>query len=118
MIRLAADENFNNDIVRGLTRRLPEVNVVRVQDVGLRGADDPKILEWAARDDRILLTHDVTAMTRYAFDRVGAGQAMPGVVEVPRSMSIGRVIEDLTLFFGCSRAGEWEDQVLYLPLSS
>jgi len=117
LIRLA-DENFNNDIVRGLTRRLPEVDLVRVQDVGLRGADDPKILEWAAGDKRILLTHDVTTMTRYAFDRVGAGQAMPGVVEVPRSMSVGRAIEELTLFVGCSHAGEWDGQVLYLPLSS
>jgi hypothetical protein len=41
MLRFAADENFNADIVRGLRRRLPEVDIVRVQDVGLSGADDP-----------------------------------------------------------------------------
>jgi hypothetical protein len=39
MLRLAADENFNADIIRGLRRRLPELDVVRVQDVGLSGAD-------------------------------------------------------------------------------
>jgi hypothetical protein len=37
MLRLAADENFNADIVRGLRRRLPELDIVRVQDAGLSG---------------------------------------------------------------------------------
>jgi hypothetical protein len=35
MLRLAADENFNNDIVRGVRRRNPSVDLVRVQDVAL-----------------------------------------------------------------------------------
>ncbi len=47
MIRLAADENFNNDIVRGLLRRNPDLDVVRIQDVGLSGANDPTLLDWA-----------------------------------------------------------------------
>lgn len=39
MLRLLADENFNNNIVRGLLRRKPDLDIVRVQDVGLSGAD-------------------------------------------------------------------------------
>jgi hypothetical protein len=39
MLRLAADENFNNDIVRGVLRRNPAVDIVRVQDAGLSEAD-------------------------------------------------------------------------------
>ncbi len=42
MLRLAADENFNADIVRGLLRRLPDRDIARVQDAGLSGADDPQ----------------------------------------------------------------------------
>jgi hypothetical protein len=52
----AADENFNNDIIRGLLRRKPDVDIVRVQDIGLSGADDPTVLEWAADEGRVLLT--------------------------------------------------------------
>ena len=74
MIRLAADENFDNDIVRGLLRRKPGVDIVRVQDAGLSGAADPTVLEWAAREDRIVLTHDVSTMTRHAYERVQAGE--------------------------------------------
>ena len=54
MLRLAADENFNGDIVRGLLRRNPKLDIVRVQDVGLSGADDPSVLQWAADQGRIL----------------------------------------------------------------
>jgi hypothetical protein len=38
LLRLLSDENFDNHIVRGLVRRLPTIDLVRVQDVGL-GAD-------------------------------------------------------------------------------
>lgn len=61
MLQLAADENFNNNIVRGLLRRKADLDIVRVQDIGLSGADDPKILEWVAQKNRILLTHDVSS---------------------------------------------------------
>lgn len=49
MIKFAADENFNNDIVRALLRRMPELVIVRVQDSESSGATDPEVLEWAAR---------------------------------------------------------------------
>ena len=46
MLRLAADENFNNDIVRGLLRRKLELDIVRIQDVGLSGAECSLDSEW------------------------------------------------------------------------
>jgi hypothetical protein len=116
MLRLAADENFNDAIVRGLLRRNPDVDIVRIRDLGLAGADDPTVLEWTAQQGRILLTHDVTTITRYAYERVEAGQSMPGVFEVNRGTSIGRVIEDLLLLAECSLDDEWEGQIRYLPL--
>ena len=48
-------------------RRLPELDIVRVQDLGLKNTDDPVILEWAANEERILLTHDVATITMYAY---------------------------------------------------
>ena len=78
MLRLAADESFNGDIVRGLLRRNPLVDIVRVQDVGLSGANDPTVLEWAAAENRVVVTHDVSTLAGHAFARVIAGQPMPG----------------------------------------
>jgi len=87
MLQLVADENFNNNIVRGVLRQKADVDIVRIQDVGLSQADDPTILEWAAQQDRVLLTHDVSTITKYAYKRIEAGQAMPGVFEVKRTGS-------------------------------
>ncbi len=116
MLRLAADENFNYAIVRGVLLRRPDIDLIRVQDAGLSGADDPTVLEWAARENRVLLTHDVATMTRYAYERIRAGLPMPGVFELGRRIAIGEAIEDILLLAECSEEGEWEGQVRYLPL--
>lgn len=116
MLRYAADENLNGDIVRGLLRRNPDLDIVRVQDAGLSGADDPTVLEWTALHGRLLLTHDVSTLTRRAFDRVRSGRPMPGVFEIRSTAGAGDVIDDLTLLAECSHDFEWEGQVLYLPL--
>jgi len=60
------------------------LDIVRVQDAELSGADDPTLLQWAADEGRIVLTHDVSTMTKYAYERVEAGQPMPGVFEVAK----------------------------------
>jgi hypothetical protein len=97
MLRFAADENLNNDLVRGLLRRVPVLDIVRIQDTELSGADDPTVLAWTGREQRILLTHDVATITRYAYDRIRANQPMPGVFEISRQVAIRTVIEDLLL---------------------
>jgi uncharacterized protein DUF5615 len=116
MLKFVADENFNNDIVRGVRRRNEAIDIVRVQDEGLSGAVDPVVLEWAAQNGRLVLTHDVSTMTRYAYDRVRASQQMPGIVEASREVPIGKAIEDILILAECSQEGEWEGQILYLPL--
>jgi hypothetical protein len=115
-MRLAADENFNNDIVRGLLRRRPDVDILRIQDTAMYGREDPAVLEWCAQEGRVLLTHDVNTITHYAYERVQANLPMPGVFEVRRGISPGDVIDELLLLVDCSLEGEWEGQVRYLPL--
>jgi hypothetical protein len=116
MIGIAFDENFNNDILRGLLRRDPSLDLVRIQDVGLARAEDPAILEWAAAQGRVIVSHDVSTLTAHAYDRVQAGQPMPGLFEVGPSLPIATATEDLLLIAQCSLPGEWEGQVRYLPL--
>jgi uncharacterized protein DUF5615 len=114
-LRFLADEDFRRKIIRGLRRRL-DVDVVRVQDVDLAGEEDPVVLDWAAQQNRIILTHDVRTMPSYAYDRVVAGLRMPGVCVVPQSLPLGPVIEDLVIVLACSTEDDWENQVRYLPL--
>ena len=103
-------------IIRGLLRRNPKVNIVRVQDVGLSGKDDPVVLEWAAAAGRILLTHDVATITHYAYERLINDLSMPGVIEVHTDVSIGRVIDDLLMILECGTPADLKGQIYYLPL--
>src|SRR5437588_10055632 len=116
MIAFLADENFDGRIVVGLLRRLPALDLVRAQDVGISGADDPTILTWAAEHERIVLSHDVNTLTKYAYERAADGHRMPGVFEVSREIGIGPAIEELILVAECSLDGEYEGQVRYIPL--
>ena len=114
-MKFLADENLDNNILRGLLRRQLDLDLVRVQDVGLFGKDDPTVLAWAAEENRILLTHDVATITRYAYQRTAKGLRMPGVIEIKASASLGKAIEDILLFVECGIDGELEGQILYLP---
>jgi hypothetical protein len=114
-LRFLADENFDNRILSGLRRRRPAVDILRVQDASLTGAEDPVVLAWAAEDGRVLLTHDAATIPEHAYERVLAGAAMPGVIEVPFQMPIGDAIEELLLVVDASQPDDLENQVIYLP---
>ncbi len=116
MLSLLSDENFNGDIVRGLFLRQPNLDLLRVQDVGLREVDDPAILAWAASNERILLTHDRATMPDFAYDRLVRGEPMAGMFVVNDRMPIRQVIDELSLLIDCSEQAEWNGVVLYLPL--
>jgi predicted nuclease of predicted toxin-antitoxin system len=116
MLSLLSDENFNGDIIRGLFLRQPNLDLLRVQDVGLQEVDDPAILAWAAMNTRILLTHDRATMPDFAYDRLIAGEPMAGMFVVNDRMPIRQAIDELLLLFECSTQVEWKGVVLYLPL--
>src|SRR5437762_5636357 len=78
MIELLVDENFNRRILRGLHRRIPGLNFLLVQDTELFQTEDPQILDWAASNGRVVLTHDVNTMTRHAYERRERGEPLPG----------------------------------------
>lgn len=117
MLRLATDEDFNNRILRGLLRRKPDLDIVRIQDAGLLGKGDAEVLDWAAAEGRVLLTHDVTTMNQHVDDRIAAGLPMPGVFEVSQEMPIGLAIEEILFVAEYSLADEWEGQIRFLPLT-
>ena len=90
--------------------------MVRVQDTELYEKPDSDVLDWAAREERVLLTHDVDTMIGHAWDRVRLGLRMPGVVVVRVQMQIGAAVEELESVITASRGGELENQVLFIPL--
>lgn len=87
-----------------------------VQETGLKGPKDPPLLAWAAEHERILVTHDVNTIPKYAYEWIQGGEPMPGVIVILEDLAIGKAIEELAILVGCCEAEELENQVKYLPI--
>ncbi len=94
MLRLASDADVHGEIVRGLHRRQPEIDLVRVQDALPDGTHDPEVLAWAAEENRILITNDRNTMLGFAYERIQAGLAVPGLIATIKNQSIGSAIAE------------------------
>jgi Domain of unknown function (DUF5615) len=114
-VRFLADEDLDADIIEGLRSREPAIDILDAKKAGLRGTKDPVLLELAAQQERILVSHDRRTMTRYFRERLAAGKSNPGLFIVPQRSPIGEIIESLLLVWTASQASEWRDSIVYLP---
>jgi len=116
VIELLIDQNFNEDILDGLTRRDATLEFTLARDVGLEAAPDATVLEWAAARGLVLLTHDRKTIPPFAYARVAAGLPMPGVFLVSNDMPIGQAIDELLIAVQCLAADECTNLVRYFPI--
>ena len=116
MLRLASDADVHGALLRGLRRRYPGIDLVRVQDVLLEGTNDPEVLAWAAAQNRILITNDRNTMIAFAYQLAAAGKPTPGIIVTSNNQSIGLAINDILLIAECISEPEIREQVVvYLP---
>lgn len=115
-MRFAADENFNGRILDSLCQRFEDLDVVRIQDTDFYSAPDPAVLEWAAQEERIILTHDVQTLVNDAYERIKQELPMPGVILVPNTLAIGIAVNDLEIAIGAGKAEDFADRVTFIPL--
>jgi hypothetical protein len=114
-IRFQADYDFNGEVIDGLLRREPAIDLQSGHAAALEGIPDAVVLEKAADEGRILITHDHRTMPRH-FAEFISRRACPGVLIIPQQLSIGETIEELLLIWSDSEAEEWVNRILYLPL--
>jgi hypothetical protein len=115
-MRFLTDENFNGAVFRQLKKLLPDFDIIRIQETVVFRQDDPVILEWAAQENCVVITHDVNTMTKYAYERVADGLYMPGVIEVNVSAPIGTIIVDLKYMIEVGTPDDFENKVMYVPM--
>lgn len=115
MLRLLIDQDVDHDILRGLIRRIPQLDAVTAFEAGLSEATDPELLKWAAKEGRIVVTHDRKTMPVHAAQLMSKGETIAGLFVVPRSMPMHQVLEDLQLMITCSENDEWVNVIRYLP---
>ncbi len=106
-VRFLADEDVRASIIEGLRSREPAIDILDVSNAGLRGTKDQALLELAAQQNRILITHDRNTMTRHFYQRLAAGKSGPGLFVVPQHpRAIGAIVESLVLVWAPSHAEE------------
>lgn len=114
--RFLADNDLNDHIVTGVCRREPSVEFIRSREIGLANRADAEILEYAAKNDLIVVSHDVNTMPKQAYSRMTEGRTFPGLLMVRQTEPVKPVIESLLLIWASSEREEWENTVEFLPL--
>ena len=114
-VKYLFDEDLNGRIVRGVRRRIRDLDSRTVQEADLPKASDPAVLDWAASQDRIVITHDHRTMRPCAEDRLKEGLPMTGLILVPQAAALGQVIDDLVLIAEATTAEEWKGTIVFLP---
>ena len=109
------DANFDLVILTAAKRREPALDFQTAHVAGLTGMEDPEVLSIAAREERVLLTHDVRTMPRH-FAVFLEEHTSAGVILVPQSIPRRQVVEDLLLVWVAMEAEEWLNRIMSFPL--
>jgi hypothetical protein len=113
-VRFQADYDFNKKIVRALRHRYPSMDFQTGHEAGFESLPDEQVLEIAAREGRILVSHDLSTMPMH-FANFIAQQDSPGILLIPQVLPIRIAIEELALIWGASEAEEYANLITWLP---
>jgi hypothetical protein len=113
--RFLADENFNAKIVAGLLRREPSIDFQTAKSAGILGLPDDEVLAIAARERRLLVSHDRETMPAH-FSRFTTTAESAGVLIVSQSLAIRESIEQILIVWAASEANEWLNRIAFLPI--
>jgi hypothetical protein len=114
-IRYQADADLNEIILLAAVRREPVIDFQTALAAGLAHLQDPEVLAIAARERRILVTHDQRTMPRHFANFIGQN-ASYGVLVVPQHIPAPVVVENLLLIWSATEAEEWINRICFLPL--
>ena len=115
-IRFLADEDFRGRIVSGVLRRQPTIDFQTVQAAKLIGTPDPELLVIAAKQGRIIVSHDLSTMPTHFAAFLESSQHSPGLFLINQNFPVVEAIEELLMIWEASTAEEWSDQIRHLPL--
>jgi hypothetical protein len=114
-IKFQADNDFNGRIIRTVQQLAPNIDFRTAPAAGFHlGTPDERILEVAAQEGRLLVSHDRKTMPTH-FANFIASQSSPGVFIVSRKLTIARAAEWLILYWAASDAEEHINMLTYIP---
>ncbi len=113
--KFLADHDLNEQIIMGVLRRAAGAEFRRVRELGFAERPDAFILDYAAGQGVIIVSHDVNTMPAAAYERMAEGRPIAGLLMVQQIAPIAPIIDNLLLIWSASEAAESENQVVFLP---
>ncbi len=114
-LRFQADADLKYTIVKAVRRREPSIDFASADDSDLGDIDDSEVLERAAQEDRILVSHDRRTMIAHIRARMELEKSSPGLFVVSQGVPVLQVADAIVLVWAVSEPSDWRDQVHYLP---
>ncbi len=114
-IRFQGDYDFDQDIIAGVVRREPGIGFRTGHAAGLKGLPDDEVLELAAQESRILVTHDRRTMPLH-FAEFITRRKSPGVLILSQKTDLDTAIEELVLIWTATEADEWVNIICPIPM--
>ncbi len=114
-IRFQADADLNQVIVQAVLRQTPEIDFKTAVQAELEGVDDLEVLALAAKESRVLVSHDKKTMPHH-FANFTRHHESSGVIIIPQSLAISKAMEELILIWSATEAEEWKNRIGFLPI--
>jgi hypothetical protein len=121
VLRYVLDEHLRGPLWRAIqwhnSSGVYPLDVVRVGDPAdlPLGTEDPALLLWAEREQRILVTHDPDTMSRHLADHLAAGRHSPGVFMIRPHSTLPQLLTFLRDAAYASEPAEWQDRIQFIP---
>ena len=81
-LRFQADNDLKYAIVAAVRRQEPAIDFASAQEAGLDGLSDPELLDLAALENRVLVSHDRRTMLNHFRNHLATGKSSPGLLVV------------------------------------
>jgi Domain of unknown function (DUF5615) len=115
VVKFQADADLNQDIVTGLLRREPTIDFQTADAAGLLGLPDLQVLELAANEGRIVISHERRTMPKWFAEFINT-KTSAGLLIVPQDLPLRDAIEDLFVIWAVSNAEEWVNRIASIPI--
>ncbi len=118
-LKYLMDENMNPFYKKQMRRKETDIVVRAIGEpnVPLRGTLDPDILLWCEEYNFVLVTNNRRSMPAHLADHLAQNHHIPGIFILNERLSVGDHLDELILLTYGSFEGEYQDQIIHLPLT-
>lgn len=80
-----------------------------------RGTPDSELLEWAANEDRVVISLDRKTLIKQFGEFLGTGKSSPGILLIRSKATIPEVVEFLSVATAIGTPSEFANRFQFIP---